>query len=116
MAPSEADMKRVNVMSWLFGDKLSGSELARNQAARPPRSITYLLLAMRLLAIGVMLASAFHVKDRLPIVGPWLSAEWWRGIAVVIPLLVVPEAVAWFYRRRVKSRPADREGTLDWPQ
>ena len=109
-------MKRGNVLSWLFGEKLSGRELALNQAARPPRSITYLVLAMRLLAIGVMFASAFHVKDRLPIVGPWLSAEWWRGAAVVISLLLVPEAVDWFYRRRAKSRLADHEGTLDRPQ
>lgn len=109
-------MQRGNMLSWLFGDKLSGRELALNQAARPPRSITYLLLAMRLLAIGVMLAYAFHVKDRLPIVGPWLSAEWWRGIAVVVPLLLVPEAVAQYYRRRAKSRIADHEGTSDWPQ
>ena len=109
-------MKRGNVLSWLFGEKLTGRELALDQAARPPRSITYLLLAMRLLAIGVMFASAFHVKDRLPIVGPWLSAEWWRGIAVVVPLLLVAEAVAWFYRRRAKSRLADHERTSDWPQ
>lgn len=109
-------MQRGNMLSWLFGGKLSGRELALNQAARPPRSITYLLLAMRLLAIGVMLASAFHIQNRLPIVGSWLSAEWWRGIAVAVPLLLVPEAVTWFYRRRAKSRLADHERTSDWPQ
>lgn len=109
-------MQRGNMLRWLFGGKLSGRELELNQAARPPRSITYLLLAMRLLAIGMMLASAFHVKDQLPIVGPWLSAEWWRGIAVIVPMLLVPEAVAWVYRRRAKSRLADHERTSDWPQ
>ncbi len=113
---ARADMKRGNVLSWLFGEKLSGRELALNQAARPPRLLFHLMLAMRLLLVIMLFAFGFDVENRLPIVGPWLAAEWWHKTVVYGVLLFVPMGVDWIYMRRAKSRLPTGKRTLEWPQ
>ena len=93
----DAPAKRNAFLDWLFGAPLTGDDLARHLAERPPRWARYTQLSLYLLALVVLAASFFDETDRLPLVGPWLARE---GTLIVMGCLAVNVAVDWYYRRR----------------
>lgn len=90
--------KRNAVMDWLFGAPLTGDDLAKHLAGRPPRRVRYVQLALILLVLVLLTAGFVGLKDRLPLVGPWLTRDWLSLIA--LGCLATNSAVNWYYRRR----------------
>lgn len=101
----EAPVKTNAILDWLFGARLTGEDLARHLATRPPRPPRWARntqLALYLLIIALMAAGYLGLTDKLPLVGPWLARE---RILVSIGCLAIIAALDWYFGRRVeKSR------------
>jgi len=98
-------MNRDRIFDLIFGENLTGDEAAKKLAARPPQSVFALLLLTRLAILALLLTSLFGVKDRVPLIGPWLAGSWWHLYAAWAALLSIPFGVEWLYERRANRRP-----------
>lgn len=97
----EAPAKRNAVVDWLFGAPLTGDDLARHLATRPPRWVRDTEFYLYLLSVVLLAAGYLGLLDRLPLVGQWLARE---RTLVVIGCLAIIVALKWFYEGRVDKR------------
>lgn len=84
-------------LDWLFGTPLTGDDLARHLATRPPRWARNTQFSLYLLILVLLGASYLGLTDGLPLVGPWLTRE--RSL-IAIGCLAIIIALDWYYRRR----------------
>lgn len=96
----EVPAKRNAIMDFLFGARLTGDDLARHLAARPPRWVRDTQGSLYLLILVLTSAGYLGLIDRLPIVGPWLARE---GSLVSIGCLAIIIALDWYYRERAEK-------------
>ena len=93
----ETPARRNAIMDFLFGARLTGDDLARHLAARPPRWVLGTTLVLYLLILVLIPAAYLGLIDRLPLVGPWLARE---RTLITIGLLAVIITLDWHYKRR----------------
>lgn len=96
----EAPAKRTSLLNWLFGTPLTGDDLARHLAARPPRWVRDTELCLWLLILVLLSAGYLGLLDAFPLVGPWLARE---RTLIQIGCLAVIIALRWYYEGRVKK-------------
>lgn len=110
----EAPTKRNASMDWLFGNRLTGDELAIHLAARPPRWVSNSRQALRLVILAVLSVSLFDREGRVPIIGPWI-AQTLAEYLIAIGCMLLIAASEWFDERRVAAIRKQRQ-TAGWPQ
>ena len=96
----ETPARRNAIMDLLFGARLTGDDLARHLAARPPRWVRDTELCLWLLILVLLSAGYLGLLDALPLVGPWLARE---RTLIQIGCLTVIIALRWYYEGRVKK-------------
>lgn len=92
--------KRNPLLNWLFGTPLTGDDLARHLAARPPRWVRDTELCLWLLCLVLIAAGYLGLLDSLPLVGPWLARE---RTLILIGCLAVIIALRWYFEGRVQK-------------
>jgi hypothetical protein len=95
-----APAKRNAFLDWLFGTPLTGDDLARHLAERPPRWAINTKTALYLLMLVLIAAKHLGLLDRLPPVGPWLARE---QPLIMMGCLAIIIALDWYYRRRAET-------------
>lgn len=93
----EAPAKRNAFLDWLFGAPLTGDDLARHLATRPPPWARNTKSALYLLILVLLAAGYLGLIDGLPLVGPWLARE---RTLVTIGCLAMIIALDWYFERR----------------
>ncbi|HYC96805.1 hypothetical protein [Brevundimonas sp.] len=93
----EAPTKRNAFLDWLFGAPLTGGDLARHLAERPPLWARNTTSFLYLLVLGLIAAGWMGLLDRLPLVGPWLARE---RTLILMGCLAIIIALDWYYKRR----------------
>lgn len=98
----QAPAKRNLFLDWLFGAPLTGDDLAKHLATRPPRWARNAKSALYLLMLALLVAGLLGLIDQLPLVGPWLARE--RPLIMMCCLAAVM-VLDWYFRRRAEPRP-----------
>lgn len=96
----ETPSKRNAIMDALFGERLTGDDLASHLAARPPRWARYTKMSLYLLVVVLMAASYLNVTDRLSGFGAWLVRE---RLLIASGCLAIIIALDWYYKRRAEA-------------
>lgn len=95
-----APAKRNAFLDWLFGAPLTGDDLARHLAERPPLWARNTKSALYLLMLTLIAAGYLGLLDSLPLLGPWLARE---RTLIMMGCLAIIIALDWFYRRRAET-------------
>ena len=95
-----APAKRNAFLDWLFGAPLTGDDLARHLAERPPLWARNTKSALYLLMLTLIAAGYLGLLDRLPLLGPWLARE---QTLIMMGCLAIIIALDWFYKRRAET-------------
>lgn len=95
-----APAKRNAFLEWLFGAPLTGDDLARHVAERPPRWALNIQLSLYLLATILLAAGFLGLTDRLPHIGPWLARD---GTLIAIGCLAINIVLDWYYKLRADT-------------
>ena len=95
-----APAKRNAFLDWLFGAPLTGDDLARHLAERPPLWARNTKSALYLLMLTLIAAGYLGLLDRLPLLGPWLARE---RTLIMMGCLAIIIALDWFYKRRAET-------------
>ena len=90
------------LLTILFGEKLSSSEIALHRAASLPRPVSLLVNASRLVLAILLGMAAFGFHKRIPIIGQWMAETWWHLHTVWGALLAVSIFGNWAFKRRIK--------------
>lgn len=93
----EAPAKRNAFLDWLFGAPLTGDDLARHLATRPPPWARNIQSTLYLLILFMLPAGYLGLIDELPLVGPWLERE---RTLIPIGCLAIIIALDWYFKRR----------------
>jgi len=97
----EPHAKQNPLLKWLFGTPLTGDDLARHLAMRPPHWVRDIVLCLYLLSMALLAAGYLGLLERLPLIGEWLARE---RTLVVIGCLAIIIALNWYYEGRVEKR------------
>lgn len=92
--------KRNAFLDLLFGAPLTGDDLARHLATRPPPWARNTISALYVLILVLLPAGYFGLIDGLPFVGPWLARE---RMFITAGCLVVIIALSWYFKRRAET-------------
>ena len=92
----------AKVLNVIFGEKPSSSEVALHQAARLPRPVEWAIDASRLALVLLLGMAVFGLKDRIPIIGPWMAEAWWHLHVVWGALLSISVISQWLVDHRVR--------------
>ncbi|WP_226636029.1 hypothetical protein [Brevundimonas poindexterae] len=95
--------KRKPVMDAIFGAPLTGDELARHMAARPPKWVYYAKQTTRLVIVVVLIAAALDREDQLPLIGPWLGQSGWGVYLIWGGGLAILGLSEWYFERRARA-------------
>lgn len=95
-----APAKRNAFLDWLFGAPLTGDDLARHLAERPPLWARNTKSALYLLMLTLIAAGYLGLLGRLPLLGPWLARE---RTLIMMGCLAIIIALDWFYKRRAET-------------
>lgn len=96
----EVPTKRNAFLDLLFGSPLTGDDLARHLAARPPRWARNTKLSLYFFMGVLIVAGWLGLTDRLPLVGPWLARE--HNLILIVGLAIII-AMDWYYKRRADT-------------
>lgn len=96
----EAPAKRNAFLDRLFGAPLTGDDLARHLATRPPRWARNTQSALYLLILVLVAAGFLGLIDGLPLVGPWLARE---RTLITIGCLAIIIALDWYFKGRAET-------------
>jgi hypothetical protein len=97
----DAPAKRNAFLDSVFGAPLTGDDLERHLATRPPRWARNTQMALYLLILVLMAAGYLGLTDKLPLIGPWLARE---RILVSIGCLGTVLALNSYFRRRGETK------------
>ena len=95
-----APAKRNAFLDWVFGTPLTGDDLARHLAERPPPWARNTIMALYLLMLALIAAGYMGYLDKLPLFGPWLARE---QTLIKMGCLAIIIALGWYYKRRAET-------------
>ena len=96
----EAPAKRNAFLEWLFGAPLTGDDLTRHLATRPPRWARNTQLSLYLLIVVLLGVKYSGLTDGLPLVGPWLARE---QTLITIGCLAIIIGLDWYFKQRADT-------------